>query len=90
MATFREQGLPGLSQREWFGAFLPARTPVALVQAAADALRVVLQETDVRDTQERAGLLVEAGTPAQLLAAMRSEHEFWAPLIKASGFTPKS
>lgn len=90
VATCREQGMPRLTQREWFGAFMPARTPAATVQAAADALRAVAQEPDVRDTFERTGLIAESNTPAQLLAAMRSEHEFWGPVVKSSGFTPES
>jgi tripartite-type tricarboxylate transporter receptor subunit TctC len=90
VATCREQGLPRLTQREWFGAFLPARTPAAMAQALADALHTVTQEPEVRDTWERAGLIVESNGPAQLLAALRSEHDFWGPLIKASGFTPET
>lgn len=88
--TFGEQGLPALTQREWFGAFMPARTPAATVQTMADALRVVLQEADVRHTWERTGLLTEASGPAPLLSTMRSEHAQWAALVRATGFTPES
>jgi tripartite-type tricarboxylate transporter receptor subunit TctC len=88
--TFREQGLPRLTQREWFGAFMPGRTPPAVVQAMADALRGALAEPDVRETWNRAGLLAESIGPAELRAAMRSEYEFWGPPIRASGFTPES
>jgi tripartite-type tricarboxylate transporter receptor subunit TctC len=87
--TFREQGLPPLTQREWFGAFVPARTPTATVQAASDALRAVLREPDVRDAWERTGLLLESSTPDALRAAMRADYAFWGPLISASGFTPE-
>jgi tripartite-type tricarboxylate transporter receptor subunit TctC len=90
VATCREQGLPRLTQREWFGAFMPSRTPASVVQATADALRTVAQEPDVRELWERTGLIVENNSPAQLLAAMRAEHEFWGPLVKSSGFTPES
>lgn len=88
--TFREQGLPALTQREWFGAFMPPRALAATVQAMADALRAVLQEAEVRETWERTGLLAEASGPAPLLAAMRSEHAQWGALVKATGFTPES
>lgn len=88
--TFRELGLARIAQREWFGAFMPGRTPLLLAQAAADALRAVLQQSDVRDTWERAGLQVDSNGPAELQAAMRQEHDFWGPLVKASGFTPES
>ena len=88
--TFREQGLGRLALREWFGAFMPARTSATAVQAAADALRVALQRADTRETWARTGLLVESSSPPELLAAMRSEYDFWGPLIRDSGFTPES
>jgi tripartite-type tricarboxylate transporter receptor subunit TctC len=40
--AFKELGMPVLAQREWFGAFMPGRTPGVAVQSAADALRSVL------------------------------------------------
>jgi tripartite-type tricarboxylate transporter receptor subunit TctC len=89
-ATFKQLGWPALTQKEWYGAFMPARTPKATLTAAADAWRTASMDADVKDTWERAGLLVEASTPAQLQAALRSEHDFWAPLVKASGFTPEA
>ena len=76
--------------REWFGAFMPANTPAAVLQATAEALRVALQTADVRETWDKTALVVESSEPAQLAAAMRSEHEFWGPLVKASGFTPET
>lgn len=88
--TFHEQGFPALTQREWFGAFMPAKTPASIVQAAAEAIRSAMQQADARETCERGGLLVEVNTPMQLLAAMRAESEFWARLVKASGFTPET
>lgn len=89
-ASFGEQGVERMKLREWFGAFMPANTPAALLQATAEALRVALQAADVRETWDKTALVVEASTPAQLAAAMRSEHDFWGPLVKASGFTPET
>jgi tripartite-type tricarboxylate transporter receptor subunit TctC len=88
--SFRDLGFAGLGQREWYGAFMPARSDPAMVSAAAEAIRAVALEADLRDAWERAGLAVETGTPAQLRAAMRAEHDFWATLVKGSGFTPES
>ena len=89
-STFQEQGLVRLAQREWFGAFMPSRTPPEFVQAAAKAIHDAMQEKDVRDTWERTGLVVESNTPQQLSAAMQSEHDFWAQVVRASGFTPEA
>ncbi|MEO6746743.1 MAG: tripartite tricarboxylate transporter substrate-binding protein [Caldimonas sp.] len=88
--TFAQLGLPALTQREWFGVFMPARTPAPAVAALADVWRAVAQDADVRETFERVGVRVEASTPAELQAALRSEHDFWGPVVKASGFTPEA
>ena len=69
---------------------MPARTPADVVQAAADALRAGLAQADVQGTWERTGLGVESSTPAQLQTAIRREDDFWAPVVKASGFTPEA
>lgn len=88
--SFPELGLPGLAQREWFGAVMPAHTPATTVQAAAEALRAASMAGDVRDTWERMGLSIESSTPQQMQAAIRREHDFWAQVVKASGFTPEA
>jgi len=87
--TFKDLGMSVLAQREWYGALMPARAPAATVQAAADALRLALNEPDVRDTWERTYLGVETLTPGQLQTVIRREYDFWAPVVKASGFTPE-
>lgn len=89
-ATFREQGLPGLTQREWFGVLAPARTPAPTVEALAETLRTLTQDADVRQTWDRSALVPESASPAQLAAAMRQEHAFWGGLVKTIGFTPEA
>jgi tripartite-type tricarboxylate transporter receptor subunit TctC len=88
--SFRELGFAGLGQREWYGAFMPARSAASNAAAAAEAIRVVAQEVDLREAWARAGLAVETCTPGQLREAMRAEHDFWGLLVKGSGFTPES
>lgn len=88
--SFRELGLPTLDQREWFGVFMPGRSSPAAVEAASQAVQSLAQDADVRDTWDKIGLTVETSTASSLAAQMRSEHDFWGPLIQASGFTPES
>lgn len=88
--TFREQGVPALTQREWFGVLAPARTPAPAAEALADALRALAEDADVRQTWDKAALVPEVGTPAQLAGAMRQQHAFRGGLVKATGFTPEA
>jgi Tripartite tricarboxylate transporter family receptor/Dioxygenase len=88
--TLREMGYPNLTQREWFAAFMPARTPAAVVASAADGVQAALRDPGIRDVWHKAALSAEGSTPAELSAALRKEHDFWGPVIKASGFTPEA
>lgn len=90
VATFQEQGWATLSQREWFGAFAPARAPAAVIEQQAGVLGAILAEPEVRDAWQRLGVLVDAMPPQQLDAALRHEHGFWGPVIRQSGFTPEA
>lgn len=87
--TFRESGVV-LTQREWFGAFMPARTAEAQIRGVANVLGGLVHDADVRDTWERTSLTLEANGPAALRDAMRLEHDYWGPVVRASGFTPES
>jgi tripartite-type tricarboxylate transporter receptor subunit TctC len=87
---FREQGYGALTQREWFGAFAPARTGSAEIAAANESIRQALGEADVQEQWKRLGLSVTMSTATELQTAMRSEHDFWGPLIRNSGFTPEA
>ena len=88
--TFDELGMTRVTQNEWFGAFMPAKAPVALVATAADSLVAALREPDIRETWNKLGLGAEGSTSAELQRALRNEYDFWGPIIKASGFTPES
>jgi tripartite-type tricarboxylate transporter receptor subunit TctC len=88
--TFRELGYPNLAQREWFAAFMPAKTPAAVIASAAEGLQDALREPDVRDVWQKAALSAESSTPAELQRALRTEYDFWGPIIRESGFTPEA
>lgn len=87
--SFQDLDLPSLVQQEWFGAFMSARVPQAAAQAAARVLHEALGEADVQELWEKSFLGVESSSPAQLQASMRREHDFWAAVVRSSGFTPE-
>lgn len=88
--TFGELGFPALVQREWFASYMPRGTPPAAAAAAAESIGAALRETEVRDAWRRIGLAAESSTPDELRRAQRTEHDFWGPVIRASGFTPEA
>lgn len=86
--TIAEAGFPALEFAEWFGIFVPARTPSGTVDTLSSALRAALQTKEVQ-----AGLAnqsVDAGglTPADFARQVQADFDRWGPIVKASGFTP--
>ncbi len=87
--TLQEQGFKDMAFTEWFGFFVPARTPQDVVQRLNAAIRSALASQDVIDGL--AGLYLEAmpTSPAQLATMLKADTELWGPLVKAVGFTPE-
>jgi tripartite-type tricarboxylate transporter receptor subunit TctC len=86
--TIAEAGYPALQFAEWFGIFVPARTPAATVETLSSVLRTGLQAKEMQ-----AGLAaqsVDAGgmTPADFARQIKTDFDRWGPIVKASGFTP--
>jgi len=86
--TIAEAGYPSLQFSEWFGFFVPAKTPSETVEKLSGALRAALQTKEVL-----AGLAnqsVEPGglTPAEFARQIKADYERWGPIVKESGFTP--
>jgi tripartite-type tricarboxylate transporter receptor subunit TctC len=86
--TMTEAGYPALEFAEWFGVFVPARTPAATVEALSGALRAGLQTKEM--VAAFANLSVDAAghTPADFARQIKIDTDRWAPIVKASGFTP--
>ena len=86
--TIAEAGYPALEFEEWFGMFVPARTPSATVETLNSALRATLQTKEV--LAGFANFSVDPGgvTPAEFARQVKADHDRWGPIVKASGFTP--
>ena len=90
VATYAEQGFKDIVFDEWFGAFVPAKTPADAVQRVSAALRKALAAPDVVDALALMGLEAKPSTPAELGALLKTDTERWAPLIKTIGFSADS
>jgi len=85
--TFAEQGYKDIVVQEWFGFFLPAKTPTDIVQRASVAIRNALKTKEVIDSFNLMGLDAAGSTPAELGARLKADLDFWAPVVKSTGFT---
>lgn len=85
--TFVEQGFKDIVYDEWFGVFVPAKTPQDVVERLSVAVRKALGAPDLVAALAQMGLEAKGSTPAELAALLKKDTERWAPLIKTIGFT---
>jgi tripartite-type tricarboxylate transporter receptor subunit TctC len=86
--TIAEAGFPALQFTEWFGIFVPARTPSATVETLSSALRATLQTKEVQDGLANQSVDAAGHTPADFARQIKADFDRWGPIVTASGFTP--
>lgn len=90
VGTFAEQGAKDLVVSEWYGMFMPAKTPSAQVDQAASAIAKVIKTDEIQARLTKVGLVGVGSSAAELGLRLRSDLNFWGPIVKSSGFTPLS
>jgi tripartite-type tricarboxylate transporter receptor subunit TctC len=71
--TVAESGLDGYDFNLWYGLFVPAKTPVATVQALYREVARILQIAEVRERLVATGHEVVGSTPAQFGEKVRRD-----------------
>jgi tripartite-type tricarboxylate transporter receptor subunit TctC len=89
--TYVEQGFPELDMEEWFGFFMPAKTPVAIATRMNEALKTLIPAKDVADFAAPIGLLPTASASLDDFAKIvKGDAELWGRYVKRIGFTAES
>jgi tripartite-type tricarboxylate transporter receptor subunit TctC len=88
--TFSEQGFRDLVLDEWFGIFVPGKTPMDIVNRLNAAVQTALGAPEVIEGLAQMGLEARGSTPAELAALLKRDTERWGPLVKTIGFTAES
>ena len=86
VATFKEQGYPGIVASGWFAIYAPAKTPDALITATNRALNKALAQPDVLERFAKFALEPGGGSAADLTRLEQASTARWAPVVKATGF----
>lgn len=79
--TVAESGFPGFTAVTWFGIAVPTGTPEPIVQRLNAEITKVLKSPDVKAKIDGD---VETG-PAAFAAAVKTDHDKWASVIKDAG-----
>ena len=89
--TYVEQGFPELDMEEWFGFFMPARTPVAVATRMNEALKSLIPAKDVADFAAPLGLQPTASSSIDDFAkTVKADSELWGGYVRRIGFTAES
>ncbi len=89
--TYAEQGFSELTMEEWFGFFMPARTPVAIAARMNEALRQAIPAKDVADFSAPIGLQPTASPSIEDFArTVKADSDLWGGYVKRIGFTAES
>ena len=79
----KEAGLPEYNLEFWYGMFVPAGTPPAIVKKIHDATVVAMQQPSVKAALAREGTEVSlSGSPEQFSAFLVEDGKFWVNLVK--------
>ncbi len=79
--TFAEAGLQGITVVNWWGAFLPAGTPQAVVNQYQAAFVKVMADPDLKERFAGLGVEAHASTQEEFRSFMASEKAMYTKLI---------
>ena len=90
MPTFIEQGYNIDTGDAWTGMWAPAKTLAAELERMQNGLKYVLNLPEVREIFNKATLNPDFRNAEEMDKLQRKELQYWAPIIKATGFKPES
>ena len=81
-----EAGLPDYAIEFWYGLFVPAGTPVAIVRKIFEAASLAMQQPSIKAALAREGTGVALSTsPEDFGAFLAEDAKFWIKLVKDAG-----
>ncbi len=85
--TLKEAGVDGVDVQQWYGFFAPSKTPKVVIDKLNKTLNQVLADKEIVKRIEDHGADVEASTPEQLGALVKSELVKWKSVVQKARLT---
>ena len=83
-----EAGLPAYDLTPWYGLFMPAGTPPAIVKTVFDAATKSVQQPEVKAVLQKEGTeVLLSKSPQDFADYLARDTTFWVQLVKQSGIT---
>ncbi|MBV7486212.1 tripartite tricarboxylate transporter substrate binding protein [Bordetella sp. BOR01] len=89
LPTIAEAGVPGYEMGYWFGAYVPAGTPDAVVAKLNELLIKATQGTAAKHFYQSTGTAPATSTPQELAAFQQGESRKWGEIIEKAGIKPE-
>lgn len=86
--TLAESGVPGYEATNWFGVFVPAGTPKAIVERLNAEFGKAALAPDVAQRLKELGATPVAPKPHEIAQQIRTESDQWARIIRRAGIKP--
>ena len=83
--TLAELGHKELTYRQWFGLYAPAGVPKPVMNRLVTETAKSLNDSDLRQRFNQAGVDAAPTTPEQMAAIVRRDLDKWAKVIKVAG-----
>jgi tripartite-type tricarboxylate transporter receptor subunit TctC len=85
--TLKEAGFKDFEVEEYFGMFVPSKTPPEIVEKLAAAIREALKAPDVQERLAQLAFQPAGTTPANFAEIVKADLEKWGPIVKSTGFS---
>jgi tripartite-type tricarboxylate transporter receptor subunit TctC len=87
--TIDEAGVKGYEMGYWFAAYVPAKTPPAVVKRLQELLVAASKGPAAVKFYEGSGVEVATSTPEELAKFQSAESQKWGRIVKAANITPE-
>ena len=78
--TLAETGFPGFESLEWYGIYMPAGVPAAVIEKVSNDIQRILRSPDVRERFIALGAVPAPGGPADLNRLFQKDYDLWTRL----------
>ena len=82
--TTAEAGLPSFQLEAWVALYAPANTPAPVIAKLSEAVKKGLEQAEVKQRADTAGVEVRYQNPQQMDALLKKELPYWNKVIKAA------
>jgi tripartite-type tricarboxylate transporter receptor subunit TctC len=87
--TIAEAGVKGYEMGYWFAAYVPAKTPPAVVKKLQEMLVTATKSAAAKTFYESTGTEAVTSTPEELAKFQTAESQKWGRIIKAANIQPE-